>query len=448
MASENPTTGVALIGCGTVGGAVATMLLNDQGILRSRIGIDLRLRHVVDVDFANARRLGVDEGLFRKDVAAALDDENVQVVVELVGGTTFAKDVIERAVRAGKCVVTANKALLAHHGGELWSLARKHGVCIAFEASCAGGIPIIRALYDGLIANRIDALYGIVNGTCNYILTEMTQHGRSYAEALAEAQRAGIAEADPTLDVAGTDSAHKLTILATLAFGKTIDFDAIPVRGIDSLELCDITCGQELGYVVKLLAIAQRQSGGLCLRVRPVFISKEHPLAWVSGPFNAISVYGHATGHTMYYGRGAGGAPTASAIVADIAAVAIGTFQKQFAKLKTWPDAAEPAVQLPVEAVRSRYYIRATAEDSPGVLARIAETLETRGISIMSVLQHEPGDDASAGVPIIITTHRATEGDIRKALAKVDAMDAIKARTVCIGIVDEYEERKRLGTRN
>ena len=442
MAARSSAFGVAIVGCGTVGGATATLLTRDLQLLHQRTGLQLDLRHIVDVNFANAERLGLPGTLFRRDLQEALDDEKVSVVVELVGGTTFAKQVITKALQAGKHVITANKALLAQHGPELYALARAQKVCIAFEASCAGGIPIIRALYDGLIANRIDALYGIVNGTCNYILTEMSQRGRSYADVLAEAQKAGLAEADPTLDVAGIDSAHKLAILASLAFGQHMDFAAIPVSGIDSLQTCDVAYGQELGYVVKLLAIAQRQADGLSLRVRPAFISKQHPLAWVSGPFNAISVYGHANGHTMYYGRGAGGMPTASAVVADIVSVALGTAPTVFQQLPIWPDRSQPAVQLPIDAVRSRYYMRVMAEDSPGVLSQIAAILGRHGISISSVLQHEAGG-SQAAVPVVITTARALEGAVRKALAEVDAMDVIKGKSVCIGIVDEHPEEQQ-----
>lgn len=442
MAKNKDTFGVAIVGCGTVGGAAAVLLTRDAAILESRVGPKLELKYLVDVNFANARKMGLSSKLFCSDLQKALDDPSVKVVAELVGGTTFAKTVIERAIKAGKHVVTANKALLAHHGNELWTLARKHGVTIAFEASCAGGIPIIRALYDGLIANRIDALYGIVNGTCNYILTNMTREGKSYAQALSEAQQAGLAEADPTLDVAGIDSAHKLSILAAMAFGQKINFKAIPVQGIDSLQLCDVAYGQELGYVVKLLAIAQRQDKGMILCVRPAFISKEHPLAWVSGPFNAISVYGHATGHTMYYGRGAGGMPTGSAVVADIASVAMGTFAASFNQCRVWPDLARPARQLPIDASQSRYYLRMMAQDKPGVFAQIANALGRHSISISSLLQHEVDEGSEAGiVPVVITTHRAKEGDVRKALKEVDALKVIKARSVCIGIVDEHPEK-------
>jgi homoserine dehydrogenase len=473
MARSVKTTGVALVGCGVVGGGVASILSRDAALVQSRSGLKVQLRHVIDVNFDNARRMGLPAKLFSSDLDAALKDPQTGIVVELVGGTTIARQVIRRSLLAGKDVVTANKALLAHHGGELMALAHKRGRCLAFEASCGGGIPIIRALYDGLIANRIDAIYGIVNGTCNYILTSMTQCGQSYADALAAAQRDGLAEADPTLDVAGIDSAHKLAILASLAFGRRVQFDEIPTAGIDSLELCDIANGQELGYVVKLLAIAQRQEGGtgvppvsssachvrtqtgkthgrdghatsgLSLRVRPVFISKEHPLAWVSGPFNAISVYGHATGHTMYYGRGAGAMPTASAVVADIVSVASGTFGSQFKQLRIWPDRCPKATQLPLEDVRSRFYLRVMALDRPGILAMVASALGRRGISISSLLQREPSQHANGtkGVPVVITTYKARDGDLTDALAEVNSLKEVVAPTVCIAIVDEHPEQ-------
>lgn len=441
MSRSISTTGVAIVGCGTVGGAAATLLTRDSGVMAERLGADLELRHIVDVDFTHARELGLDEKLFRKDLREALSDEEVSVVVEVIGGIDTARDFIEQALQAGKHVVTANKALLAHHGAELMALARDCGVSLCFEASCGGGIPVIRALVDGLIANHIDAMFGIVNGTCNYILTAMTRQNTSFSDALAQAQRQGLAEADPTLDVSGGDSAHKLAIMAALAFGRRVDFDAIPVEGIDTLEACDVAFGQELGYVIKLLAIAERRDDALSLRVRPAFISTEHPLAWVSGPFNAVSVYGHATGHTMYYGRGAGDMPTGSAVVADIASVATGTAQRQFEQLKLWPDLAPPAEQLPASAVRSRYYLRMMAQDRPGVLAQVANVLGRHDISIRSVLQHEPapGSDIE-GVNVVITTHIADEGNIRKAITEVDELEVIKAPTVCISIVDEHPE--------
>jgi len=441
MTDTRETLGVAIIGCGTVGGAVATLLTHDLPITSERVGPRLELRHLVDVDFTRARELGISESLFCTDIAEALADPQVHAVVELVGGTTLARDIIADALRAGKHVVTANKALLAHHGTELYALARQCGVSVSIEASCAGGVPIIRALCDGLIANRIDAMFGIVNGTCNYILTEMTQRGQSYADALAQAQADGLAEADPALDVNGTDSAHKLAILAALAFARQVDFDAIPVEGIDALQACDVAYGQELGYVVKLLAIARRQADGISLRVRPAFITKAHPLAWISGPFNAVSVYGQATGHTMYYGRGAGGMPTASAVVADLVSIATGVAARSFDQLTVWPDRNAPAQQLPIDAVESRYYIRVMALDKPGVFAQVSAVLGQHDISIRAALQREPVNArADLGVPVVITTHDAREGNIRNAIAEIDALDVIGASTVCIDIVDEHAE--------
>ncbi|MCE5277448.1 MAG: homoserine dehydrogenase [Planctomycetaceae bacterium] len=439
MIQSDAKLGVAIVGCGTVGGAAGVLLTRDADILGAKMSPRLELRYLVDVDFTNARRQGLDERLFCRDFSAVLADPSVGAVVELIGGLTIAKNVIVSALSAGKHVVTANKALLAHDGPELCALARKNNVCIAFEGSCGGGIPIIRALCGGLLANRIDALYGIVNGTCNYILTAMSQ-GQTYAQALAVAQAKGLAEADPSLDVEGYDSAHKLAILAGLALGWHIDLASIPVEGIDQLDATDLNYGRELGYVVKLLAIAQRQSDGVSLRVRPAFISVEHPLAWVSGPFNAISVYGHATGHTMYYGRGAGGMPTASAVLADLADVAMGTAPRAFASLTLMPDLAEAGRQLPLEAIRSRYYLRMAVADQPGVLAMVAAILGNHGISILSVLQHEQAQIANGSVPLVITTHRAQEGAVRKALAQIDALPVVKARSVCIGIVDEHPE--------
>ncbi len=439
--NASETVGVALVGCGVVGGAVADLLVNDADLLTRRSGLTLELRHVVDVDFTGARAVGVDESIFRSDIADALGDPATSIVVELVGGTTLAKDFVSRALRAGKHVVTANKALLAHHGAELYALARENSVCIAFEASCVGGVPIIGSLLGGLAANEIDALYGIVNGTCNYILSAMAERGAAYDDVLAQAQADGLAEADPTLDVSGEDSAHKLAILAALAFGERIDYDRIRFEGIDTLALADIHYGAELGYTVKLLAIAERQDDGISLRVHPSFIHATHPLALVSGPFNAVSVFGHANGHTLYYGRGAGGKPTASAVVADIISVGLGVAPIQFARLGLWPDRTPAANQLPLADIRGRYYIRITCQDTPGVLAGIADVLGRHEISIASVLQHEPGASPAADVPVVITTYEAIEGAVQAACEEIGAMDVVRVAPVIIRIVEEHAER-------
>jgi homoserine dehydrogenase len=468
MIPSNDPYRVALVGCGTVGSAVAKLIGRRHGTSRARVAVELA--YIVDKDFSRAEEANLDSTLFESNYQTVLEDESIKAIIELIGGITTARETILWAVDAGKHVVTANKALLAHHGSELHAAARKRGVCICFEASCGSGIPIIRALTEGLIANRIAAFYGILNGTCNYILTAMSKELKSYAEALGEAQKAGFAEADPALDVSGLDTAHKLTILSSLAFGKRVDLAAIPVEGIDTLMAKDLAYGQELGYVAKLLAIAEQTDRGLHLNVRPAFISKEHPLAWVAGPFNAVSIYGDATGHTLYYGRGAGGAPTASAVVADLFSLAEGTAQRVY-EIFDGPDRAERADQLPLDEIESRYYIRIDVEDKPGVLAQIASCLGSHRISISSVLQKEvlrtegishpapaagaPADSRSAkgtspgvpaaggpaaGVPVVITTHRAREGSVRKALQEIDGMDVVKSRGVCIEMMDERQE--------
>jgi len=442
MGKQLSRVSVAIVGCGTVGGAVALRLTRDQTLLQERTGLTIQLKYIVDMDFRRAEALGLPSSLFERDLGKVLADPEVSIVVELVGGTTVAKEIILRSLHAGKHVVTANKALLAHAAPELLKAARHNRLTLSFEASCGGGIPIIRALYDGLIANRIDALYGIVNGTCNYILTRMTQEGISYEAALKEAQQAGLAEANPTLDVSGMDTAHKLTIMASLAFGQRFSLEAIPVEGIDTLQTLDIQYGSDLGYIVKLLAVASRLNGGVCLRVRPAFISRQHPLAWVSGPFNAISVYGHATGHTMYYGRGAGGSPTSSAVVADIVGAALGVHNAFFHSLRLWPDRSPRAKQVSPDELVSRFYLRFMVTDTVGVLAKIASVLGKNNISIASVLQKEIPEDLTKPsiAPVVIITHRAKEKNLRKALEKIRTLDVVQEEPVCIHILDEHEE--------
>ncbi|MBN2351672.1 MAG: homoserine dehydrogenase [Spirochaetales bacterium] len=444
MAREAKRCGIVLAGCGTIGGATAIHLVRDADFLERKLGMRLELLKIVDVDFSHAKELGLDGTLFEKDFDKAIASQDVDIVVELIGGTTIARDRVERALAAGKHVVTANKALLAEAGNQLFALARENGVSILFEASCAGGIPVVRALYDGLAANRIDALYGIVNGTCNYVLTQMTERGESYAAALAGAQKLGFAEKDPTLDVSGRDSAHKLAILSAIAFAQPIDQAGFSVEGIDNLDLCDVCYGGELGYVLKLLAIARREGDGLYAAVKPAFIPKSHPLAWVSGPFNAVSVYGSATGHTMYYGRGAGPDPTASAVVADVISLALGTGQIYFDSLALWPDRAAKNRVLPRRESRTRFYVRLTAADESGVLAKIAAVFGRFTISISSVLQKEPAGESTSrpGVPVVITTHPAPESAVCDALREVDALTEILDKSVCLTILDEHQEFK------
>jgi homoserine dehydrogenase len=376
---------------------------------------------------------------FTTDADAAIDDPKSHIIVELIGGTTTAGTWVERALRHGKPVVTANKSLLAARGPELFALARLHDSCIAFEASCGGGIPIIDAICRGLIANRMDAIVGIVNGTCNTILTRMTRNGWSYPKALEEAQRLGFAEADPTLDVSGRDAAQKLAVLASLAFNVRVGEKDICIEGIEKLQPVDIQFANELGYVIKLLAIAERSpENRLALRVHPALVHKDDVMAEVSGGFNAISIYGHALGHALFYGRGAGQMPTASSVVADLVNVAIGTTQLAFRRLKIFPDSAAPPDVLPIDQLHSRYYLRVTARDEPGVMAHVTEALGRQSISLSAILQREAGD--SQLVPVVITTHLAQEGAIRRALKDIDSLPTIIPPTVCLRVVDQPRE--------
>jgi homoserine dehydrogenase len=341
-------------------------------------------------------------------------------------------------------VVTANKALVAQRGTELFAIAREAGRSLAFEASCGGGIPLIRALIDGLAGNRIESLYGIVNGTCNFILSEMISKAIGYKEALSMAQAQGLAEADPTLDVNGQDSAHKIAIMASLAFGARVDVKRIPVTGIDTLELEDVTWAQRLGYVPKLLAVAERSESGVTIRVRPSFVPDSHPLAWVSGPFNAVSVYSFPTGHTMYYGRGAGGSATAGAIVADLLSIATGAYPRLFDTACFWPDQTREVHQNAPGEISGRYYVRALVEDRPGTMGNMATIYGRHGIGLASVHQDETSDseshDASAPVPVVVVTHHATEDNLINAVQEINALQQVHGSCSIISIIDEPEE--------
>jgi homoserine dehydrogenase len=431
-----------MLGCGVVGGGVVRLLSEQRDLLLQRTGLRFDLRHVVVRDPAKHVTQYPDLPL-TTDAAAAIDDPTVKIVIEVMGGHDPAGRYFERALKFGKPVVTANKSLLAARGPELFALARKNGACIAFEASAGGGIPIIEALSRGLIANRIDALVGIVNGTCNVILTRMTRNGWTYAQALEEAQKLGFAEADPAMDVSGRDAAQKLALLASLAFNARVAESDILIEGIKDLQASDITFARDLGYVIKLLAIAERDADGLlALRVHPTLVHKDDVLAEVSGPFNAISVYGHALGHALFYGRGAGQMPTASAVVADLVQTATGMIPLAFKTLNIFPDTAPPAKVLPAEQIRSRYYLRLAVKDQPGVMGAVSQILGDHKISLSAILQHERADaaDGTPTVPVVITTHHAREGDMRKSLAAIDALPTVISPTVCLRIIDQPKE--------
>ena len=435
------TVKIGLVGFGTVGTGVARILLENADNIEAKTGLRLELARVVDIDTKSPRDVKLADGVLTSDLNSLINDDSINIGVELVGGTGIAKDIQLKLLNAGKDVVTANKALLAVHGTEIYKAARDNNRCIAFEASCAGGIPIVSALRTGLMANNIEGMYGIVNGTCNYILTNMSAKDEQFGIALKQAQQKGFAEADPTLDINGGDSAHKLTILASIAFGYEIKLEDIYVEGIESISKDDLRFGGEMGYKLKLLAIGKRQDNGkVSLRVHPSFIAEDHELAKVDGSFNAVSVFGSAVGQVMFYGRGAGMMPTASAVVADIIDVALGNSATTFKHLNLKPRAeVEPLIEK-IENVTSRFYIRFMAKDQPGVFAHIGKILADNQVSISGVLQHE-GRGAENTVPLVITTHPTQQSKVDACLQGLRGVDAVLSEPVCIRIVDIPEDK-------
>jgi homoserine dehydrogenase len=433
----NPPLVIGLIGCGTVGSGVARLLLEQSERLAARAGRPLQLRKILVRDPTKKRGLDLPKELITTQLREIAADPKIDVAVELVGGVTWAKQAVLDLLSAGKDVVTANKALLADHGAEIFDTARRHGQTVAFEASVAGGIPIIAAISQGLAANQIVALQGILNGTSNFILTLMTDEGRDYADALAEAAGLGYAEADATLDVNGTDAAHKLAILAQIAFGVAVTGTQIDRRGITGIHSLDIRYAGELGYTIKLLAEAWLNEQELALHVSPVLLRRSTPLAQVRGAYNAIQVVGDAVGDTLYYGKGAGQMPTASAAVADLIDLAVGRAQRTFQTLRLWSGSNSPIGVRSSAAVRSRFYLRAMIQDRPGVLADIARLLADHQISIASVIQHEaPEDHEGDSVPLVIMTHTALTGDFRSALADIDRLPSVEAPSVYYPVAD------------
>ncbi len=432
---------VGLVGFGTVGSGVAKLILEDADSIAAKTGLRLELACVVDIDTQSPRPVKLPDGILTNDLNRLLDDESIEIGVELVGGTSVAKQIQLKILEAGKDVVTANKALLAEHGNELYKAALKNNRCIAFEASCAGGIPIISAIRTGLAANEIRSMYGIVNGTCNYILSNMTAKDVDFSEALAGAQQKGYAEADPTLDISGGDSAHKLAILASIAFGYEITLDDIFVEGIEAISKDDIRYGGEMGYVLKLLAIGQKdEQGKVSLRVHPSFIARDNALARVQGPFNAVSIFGSAVGQVTYYGRGAGMMPTASAVVADIIDVALGNSATTFRHLQLKPRSkVEPLIEK-IDNLVSRFYIKVMCKDQPGVLAQWSKVLAENQISISGALQHE-GSGPENTVPVVIATHPTLQKNVTAALVDMGKLDVIGGKPVCVRIVDIPEDK-------
>ena len=430
---------IALVGCGTVGAGVVKLLLDEQGRLAARAGRALVLKRIVVKHGEKARPPWVPAPLLTTDLNQVLRDSSIHAVVEVVGGVEWARQTVLDLLAAGKDVVTANKALLAIHGHDVFEAGRRFKKAIAFEASVGGGIPIIGALSHGLAANQILSLQGILNGTCNFILTAMSEQGTSYAQALAEAQRLGYAEADPTLDVDGTDAAHKLAILAQIAFGATVPFATILRRGINGIDKEDIRYGKELGYTIKLLAEAwlDPKSRQLALHVSPVMLRHQAPLALVRDAYNAIFVVGDAVGSTLYYGRGAGQMPTASAVVADLIDLAAGRAQRTFDTLRLWSGHDHGLHHRPTSSVPSRFYLRLMVKDRSGVLAEITRILADHAISISSVIQHEAldGQDGEI-VPLIIMTHSVQTGQFTATLDKLNQLTSVTSPCVFYPVGD------------
>lgn len=428
---------IALVGGGTVGGGVAEILLQHPERISRQAGRPIALKRVIVRD-PNKERPTIPSDLISTDWHAAIQDPSIHVIVELMGGTTTAKQIVLESLAAGKHVVTANKALLAQHGPEVFAAARKYERCIGFEASVAGGIPIIRALAESLAANQITAIQGILNGTSNFILTAMADRGMSYNQALAEAQRLGYAEADPTLDVDGTDAAHKLAILAQIAFGVAVPVAQIERQGIAGLHAMDLRFARELGYIIKLLAEAWLDRDEVALHVAPVLLRKTDMLAQVRGAFNAVQVIGDAVGEVMFQGAGAGALPTASSVVADIIDIAVGRAQRTFQATQLWgPNRG--CKHRPSSGVRSRFYLRVLVQDKPGMLADVARILADHDISIASVIQHEAVEEHGGEidvVPLVIMTHTAETGRFRDAVARINALEGAVPPAVFFSVDD------------
>lgn len=424
---------VAIVGFGTVGSGLVSIMLDPASELSKKLGFDLRLTKIVDKDIVRDRGIKLPEGILTTDIETVLSDSSIDIVVELVGGTGFAKDLTLRAIQAGKHVVTANKALLALEGNEIFTAAAQAGVEVGFEASVAGGIPIIKVMKEGLVGNRILSVYGIINGTANYILSKMTSEGVSFPDVLSEAQELGYAEADPTFDVEGVDSAHKLAILASLAFGIPLSYDQLYIEGISKITPLDIAFASEFGYRIKLLAIAKSDGKQVELRVHPTMLPKTQMLAKVDGVYNALYVEGDAVGATMYYGRGAGDRPTGSAVLADIVDIARNIRSDAVNRVPAFGRPADESLPIKkINDVCSRYYFRFSVHDKPGVLSKIAGVLGSHDISIESVIQK--GRKEGGSVPLVILTHEALEDNVSKAMSEISSLQVVDEGTMMIRV--------------
>ena len=425
---------VGLLGIGTVGGGTFSVLRRNREEIGRRAGCAITMKMVADKDIDRARALVGDGAMVTDDANDVVNSPDIDIVVELIGGTTIAKDLMLKAIANGKHVVTANKALLAQHGNEIFAAAQKRDVMVAFEGAVGGGIPIIKSLREGLTANRIEWIAGIINGTSNFILSEMREKGAGFQDALKEAQRLGYAEADPTFDIEGVDAAHKLTIMAAIGFGIPTQFPAVYIEGISKLTREDIEYAEELGYRIKLLGIAKRKPRGIELRVHPTLIPHRRLIANVEGVMNAILVQGDVVGQTMYYGAGAGAEPTASAVIADLVDVArmlTADPEHRVPHLAFQPDQLSDVSILPIGEVETSYYLRLRVLDRTGVLADITRILADLDISIDAMVQKEPhaGEEE---VDIIMLTHQTVEKRVNAAIAKIEALPVVSGKVTRI----------------
>jgi len=434
------TIHVGLLGCGTVGTGVARILIENRDLIMARVGAPLNLKRVADIDQETDRGIRFGEGVFIGDAFKVVDDPDIDIVVEMIGGEKVAKDLILRAIDNGKPVVTANKSLLAVHGNAIFRAAMDRGVDLAFEASVGGCLPIIKSLRESLAGNHIKSMAGILNGTCNYILSRSTDDGSSFKDVLVEAQKNGFAEADPSLDIEGTDTAHKLAILTALAYGMEINLNDIYIEGISKITPMDIEFAGQFGYRIKLLAITKNTGDAVEARVHPTMIPFSNPLSGVNGVLNAVTISGDAIGDMMLYGYGAGMMPTASAVVGDIVDLARNLLSGSMGRvplLSFQLDHIRKIPVLPMEETRVHYYFRFSALDRPGVLSKISGILGDYDISIKSV--HQKGRRTNGSVPIVMLTHLAKEADVRKALSDIYDLDVVGDPPVLIRIEDENE---------
>ena len=429
---------IGLIGFGTIGAGVVKLLKKNLTQITAKTGTKLIIKKIADLDIKTDRGVKVDKGVLTTDVDDILNDPEISIVIELIGGYKPAKQFILKAIKAGKHVVTANKALLAVHGDAIFSAALKHDVHVGYEAAVCGGIPIIRTIKEGLCAEKISSIYGIFNGTCNYILTKMTEEGKDFAGVLNEAQKLGYAEADPTFDVEGIDAAHKLAILVALSFGTRVKFKDLYTEGISSIAPIDIEFAESLGYKIKLIAMAKSNGKSIDARVHPTMLRADHPLATVNNVFNAVYVNADATGPTMYYGKGAGELPTASAVMSDVIEVARNIDKGIVNRVPVLSFKESKIKDIPIKPIgetESKYYMRITVKDQPKVLSKISGILGDYKISIESVIQK--GKPSEKNVPIVLQTHRALDSGVKAALKTINKLSFVTGKTVVIRIEDE-----------